>query len=359
MSDIRWHDALELLILWAGIYLVLRSLKGTRGLGVLKGSAGIVILLYVVSRVLETQGFPLARLTFLIESLVTVALIAFVIVFQPELRRGLTRLGEKPFSWLSGPAASRSISPIVEAAGHMSRRRIGALIVLERNVGISGIIESGVPLSAEVTAPLLETIFYPNAPLHDGAVIVRGSRVVAGSCLLPLSDSPDLGPEVGTRHRAAVGLTEETDAIVVVVSEQTGRISVAHYGVLRPMRDTRELESVISAILAGGRLESGAAERTAGDLRSSRAAGGVADKTIIMERPREGEGVSSESRADTRRVPLKDPRERKEGKEGGEARPTREGREEKETRDPTETRRIDTRLQRTAPPEPGGAKQAG
>ncbi len=284
--DLRWHDSLEMLILWIGIYLILRSLKGTRGLGVLKGGVGIVAVLYLTSRILATQGFPLSRLEFLIESLVTVALIGFIILFQPELRRGLTRLGEKPFSWLAGPTATQIVTPIVEAAGHMSRRRIGALIVVERNVGVGGVGESGVPLIAEVTAPLLESIFYPNAPLHDGAVIIRGSRIVAACCLLPLSDSPDLGPEVGTRHRAAVGLAEETDAIVIVVSEQTGRISLAHYGVLRPMRDTRELETAISRILDGGRLEgAGLGERSSSASKSdlpSRAA--LSEKTVIGEK---------------------------------------------------------------------------
>lgn len=263
MSVIEWHKLVEILIFWLGIYLILRSLRRTRGLGVLKGGVAFIVGIYLFSKLLETRGIEMSRLNFAIENLITVALIAFVIIFQPELRRGLTRLGEKPFSWLAGPAAGRSVSPIVEAAGHMSRRRIGALIAMERNVGIGGIIESGVPLSAEVTAPLLESIFYPNAPLHDGAVVVRGSRVVAARCLLPLSDSPELGPEVGTRHRAAVGLTEETDSIVVVVSEQTGRISLAHYGAIRPMRDMRELEDAITRILDGGRLEPVASERSA------------------------------------------------------------------------------------------------
>ena len=255
MGGFRWPDLLEIFLLWVGIYLLLRSLKGTRGLGVLRGSVGVIMLLYVVGRLLAVFGFPLERVIFLIESLVTVALLGLIIVFQPEIRRGLTRLGERPFQWLVGATAgTESVSPIARAAGNMSRRRIGALIVMERNVGISGIIESGVQLSAEVTSPLLESIFYPNAPLHDGAVVVRGSRVVAAKCLLPLSETTELGAELGTRHRAAVGVTEETDSIVVVVSEQTGRMSVSHRGDMRSMRDVRELESTISKLLDGGRL---------------------------------------------------------------------------------------------------------
>lgn len=289
-----WPDLLEIALLWMGIYVLLRSLRGTRGLGVLRGSVGIIVFLYVVGRVLAQVGFPLDRLVFLIESLVTVALTGLIVLFQPELRRGLTRLGERPLSWVSGPVVgTESVSPIAKAAGNMSRRRIGALVVIERSVGISGIVESGVPLSADVSAPLLESIFYPNAPMHDGAVVVRGSRVVAAKCLLPLSDTTDLGAELGTRHRAAVGVTEETDAIVVVVSEQTGRISVAHHGRIRPMRDTRELESAISTILGGGRLDreeraSGVTETKTITRPSSvdRAAERDRERTVILEKPR-------------------------------------------------------------------------
>jgi len=256
MSGFEWYSAVEILIFWIGVYGVLRFLKGTRGLGVLKGTVGFVLVLYIVSEVLIRYfNVQLARLDFVVGQVVTIGLIAFVIIFQPELRRALIRLGEKPFSWMSTREASRSVSPIAEACGRLSRRRIGALIVMERNVGITGIIESGVPLSAEVTAPLLESIFYPNAPLHDGAVVVRGDRVVAACCLLPLSDNPALESDVGTRHRAAVGLSEETDALVVVVSEQTGRISLAYHGVLQAVRDTREIEATVNRIMDGAELE--------------------------------------------------------------------------------------------------------
>ncbi len=256
MGEFGWRDALEILVFWFGIYGILRFLKGTRGLGILKGGFGVVVGLYVISKALENQlGITLPRFNYLIESLVTVALVAFVVIFQPELRRGLTRLGEKPLAWFGARGMSQSVSPIVEAAGRLSKRRIGALVVLERSVGVSTIVENGVPVNAEVTATMLESIFYPNAPLHDGAVVIRGDRIVAACCLLPLSDSPRLGPEVGTRHRAAVGLSEETDCLCVVVSEQTGRMSIAHHGILRPTRDTRDLEEWINRILGGADLE--------------------------------------------------------------------------------------------------------
>lgn len=255
MDAVTWNDALEIVIFWAGIYAVLRSLHGTRGLGMLKGGVGFVVGMYLVVKLIMPEvNINLERLTYLLESLATAALLAGVVIFQPEVRRGLTRLGERP-AWLVGRTTSTSVSPIVEAAGRMSRRRIGALMVIERSIGIGSIIDSGVTLSADVSAQLLESVFYPNAPLHDGAVVIRGGAIVAASCLLPLSDDPDLGPEVGTRHRAAVGLSEECDALAVVVSEQTGRISIAYRGCLRPMRDIRELEASLAAILSGSEPE--------------------------------------------------------------------------------------------------------
>jgi diadenylate cyclase len=257
MGEFGWRDAIELLIFWIGIYVVLRSLRGTRGIGVLKGTATFVLAIYVVSKGLyEYLGISLARITFLIESLAPAALVAFVVIFQPEVRRGLTRLGERPFSFLSGRGANKGIAQeIADACSRLSRRRRGALIVLERTIGFRTIVESGVNLNAELAGPLLEAIFEPSGPLHDGAVVIRGNSIVAGSCLLPLSDNPDLDVALGTRHRAALGLSEETDAVVIVVSEETGRISVACRGRLRVMRDTKELVATLDLLLDGSEPE--------------------------------------------------------------------------------------------------------
>ncbi len=257
MGAFGWRDAIELLIFWVGIYIVLRSLKGTRGLGVLKGTATFVLALYVVSKGLdEYLGISLSRLTFLIENLAPAALVAFVVVFQPEVRRGLTRLGERPFSFLGGRGTDKNIAQeITDACSRMARRRRGALIVLERSIGFRTLVESGVMLSADLTAPLVETIFEPSGPLHDGAIVVRGSTIVAASCLLPLSDNPNIDLQMGTRHRAALGLSEETDAFVVVVSEETGRMSAAYRGRLRVMRDSKELATTLNLVLEGGEPE--------------------------------------------------------------------------------------------------------
>lgn len=266
MDVFGWRDAIELLIFWVGIYVVLRSLRGTRGLGVLKGTTTFVLVLYIVSKGLyEYFGISLSRITFLIESLAPAALIAFVVIFQPEVRRGLTRLGERPFSFLSGRGANKGIAQeIADACSRLSRRRRGALIVLERTIGFRTIVESGVNLNAELAGPLLEAIFEPSGPLHDGAVVIRGNSIVAGSCLLPLSDNPDIDVALGTRHRAALGLSEETDAVVIVVSEETGRISAACRGRLRVMRDTKELVSTIDLLLDGNEPEWATETRPAG-----------------------------------------------------------------------------------------------
>lgn len=311
MFAFGWIDGLELLLFAAGIYAILRSLTGTRGLGILKGGVGFVVGLYLLLRVLEKQlDITLARFNFVVDNLATTALLAFVVIFQPEVRRGLTRLGERPFSWLAGRGASRSVSPVVEAAGRMSRKRIGSLVFIERSVGVGAIVESGVPLSAEVSAQLLESIFFPNSPLHDGAVIVRGPRIVAASCLLPLSDSPELGRDVGTRHRAAVGVTEETDGISVIVSEQTGRISLAFRGKLRPMRDIRELEHTLSRILEGTAGDFDAVERppSASFGTDSRVGTKTAFLKLDERATDDGSGKTVQvkapvSAADTQRVP--------------------------------------------------------
>jgi diadenylate cyclase len=305
------RDVIELLIFWIGIYMVLRALKGTRGLGVLKGTVTIVTLLYVSSKVLEAAlGVSLGRLTFLIEALAPYALVAFVVVFQPEVRRVLTRLGERPFGFLGGRSGQAGVAQqIADACGRMARRRRGALIVIERGIGFRSILESGQAISAEMSGPLLEAIFEPSGPLHDGALVVRGNTIVAASCLLPLSDDPDLDPQHGTRHRAALGLSEETDALVVVVSEETGRMSVAYRGRLRAMRDTKDLLATINSILDGmepgwategaqtaGEREASTDQRRSGVFRASgsdlgRTSSGVErgpdGRSRVLERPAE------------------------------------------------------------------------
>jgi diadenylate cyclase len=167
-----------------------------------------------------------------------IAVITFLIIFQPELRRGLARLGQSPFFGVFSKEHQKIVDEIVKAVVGLSGKKIGALIALEREMGLRTYIESGVSLSGKVSSGLINTIFMPNTPLHDGGLIIRGGRIQAAGCLFPLIENPRISKTLGTRHRAALGLSEETDAVVIVVSEETGSISLAVSGKL--MRDLGE-----------------------------------------------------------------------------------------------------------------------
>ena len=229
-------------------YAMLRFLHGTRGLAVLKGVLmfGVVVflLLFAVSEILDLSFVRLeVAATYLLPTLV----IGLVILFQPELRRGLSRLSERA---RGGKSAPTMLADLAAGFVNMSRQRTGALVVFEQATGIQGLYSSGVQLDAALSGAMLESIFYPKSPLHDGAVIVQGERIVAASTTLPLSDSTSLSRDFGTRHRAAIGVTEETDAVAVVVSEETGRITVVHHGELHPVDDEEDLVETFQDLLA-------------------------------------------------------------------------------------------------------------
>lgn len=217
--------ALEIIILWFVLYRIMLFVKGTRAAQVLKGIVVLVILFFL------TQRLGLVTLNWILTKLFALSIIAFLIIFQPELRRGLARLGQNHFlgSFLK---EEQIIEEIVTAVLNLSQKKIGALVAIEREVSLKPYIESGVAMQSKLTHELLSTIFIPNAPLHDGGVIIEEGLLAAAGCLFPLSQNPRLSKTLGTRHRAALGLTEETDAVVVVVSEETGAISVAIGGKL-------------------------------------------------------------------------------------------------------------------------------
>jgi diadenylate cyclase len=240
----------ELLALWVGIYFALRFLRGSLGLGILRGLLFAGLTLYLAGTVVfERFGWALPHLDLLLRLSPTILVIALVVLFQPELRRAFTRLGEtKAFQRLT---PDRSIGRVVaEAAERMSRRRVGALVAIERATGLQSYMEGSTRLDAELLPQLLESIFQPGGPLHDGAVLVRHGRLAAAGCLLPLSENPDIGSEYGTRHRAAVGVTEDTDALAVVVSEETGNVSIAARGELQRVKSSKELAHLIDEALA-------------------------------------------------------------------------------------------------------------
>ncbi len=226
------RTATELLILATIIYAFIRFLQETRGSAVLKGFI-VVTVVFVVGFITLVETANLARLKWIADRGLLLFLFGLVAVFQPELRQALVSLGEStPLRGFSR-RPSRSVNEeLVQAAAKLSRAGLGAILLVERGDGIAGFAENAVKLDAVVSAPLLVTIFSKDTPLHDGATLVRGDRIIAAGCLLPLSENPNLSQTLGTRHRAALGAAEESDALVIIVSEETRRISVAQRGQL-------------------------------------------------------------------------------------------------------------------------------
>jgi diadenylate cyclase len=220
-------DAIDILIVTLLLYRLFSLMRGTRAVHMFFG----LIVLFVLS--LVAQWVHLIAVNWLISSLRTVWVIAFVIIFQPELRRALALLGQNPaLSRFLRMRESGVIPEVVKSVQELSEKRIGALIVLEKDQGLKNFEETGTPIDARVTAELIGTLFTPTSPLHDGAVIIQNDRVVAAGCTLPLSQDERVAPALGMRHRAALGLSEESDAMVIVVSESTGSIAYAQAGKL-------------------------------------------------------------------------------------------------------------------------------
>ncbi len=225
--------AVELAIIWGLVYLVMRFLEGTRGTGVLRGFAVLAIVVAVGVRVgTEAVGGVFERVRFIFEQLFGLLAIVLIVVFQPELRQGMVRLSEI-FS-RSKRRTSALVDEIDAAVQFLSKNQFGALLVFERDIALTTFTEGGVHIDAVISARLIESIFYPNSPLHDLAVVIRGDRVVAANVQLPLADVGVVSAELGSRHRAAVGVSVETDCIVVVVSEERGTIRLAQRGTLTP-----------------------------------------------------------------------------------------------------------------------------
>ncbi|HAB16092.1 MAG TPA: diadenylate cyclase CdaA [Verrucomicrobiota bacterium] len=238
-----WRPALEVLLLAVGIYWAFRFIKGTRGAQMLTGLLALLLFLTIITRVLD-----LKVLNILLNQFFGVLALALVVIFQPELRRMLAQLGTLPV-FVSTRQQRENIEDIVQAADRLSPVRIGALIAIERNQQLAEVVEGGVPINCDLTPEMLETIFFPNNAIHDGGVVVRENRILRAACIFPITNRQDLSKSVGTRHRAAIGLTEETDAVVVVVSEETGAISYAHRGRLTSHVTIEELRAFLTAEL--------------------------------------------------------------------------------------------------------------
>lgn len=216
-------DVVDLAIVAFVIYEVAKTIRGTRAVQMAFGSALFVLLFYV------SEWAPLATVNWLIRNVAAYIVFALIVLFQADIRRALAHLGRAPFFryFLEAESADEAIEELVVATSVLGAKRVGAIIVVERQIGLRNYIESGIPLDAQLTNDLLVSLFQRTAPLHDGAVIVQRNRVAAAGCFLPLTVNPQLSRTLGTRHRAAIGLTEENDAVAIVVSEETGTVSLA------------------------------------------------------------------------------------------------------------------------------------
>lgn len=243
IREIRIWDVVDIALVSFIFYRIFMLIKGTRAVQMV-GGLGVLVLALVFSR-----WAGLYTINWIVQSFMTQIALVILVLFQPELRRALAHMGENPlFSSLSPVESSKFLDEIVKAAVSLASRRVGALIVLERETNLKNIVEMGTELDSKVSRELLLSLFHPTSPLHDGAVIIQDGRVAAAGCFLPLTMSAAVSKALGTRHRAAIGLTEETDAVVVVVSEETGTISMVMGGAMNRDLDAVTLRRALTKI---------------------------------------------------------------------------------------------------------------
>ena len=273
---------IQILILACVFYYVFLFFRGTRGAQVLVG-----LILALVILILLTQFFNLDALEWVLRKVPLYLATGLLVIFQPEIRRALAELGKQPVFTTSTENRNR-IDYIVEAMTTLSEHKIGALVAVEREIGTRTMQEDGIKLDAPLVPELLASIFYPHTPLHDGGVIIKGNRIMAARCQFPLSHNTDLQKTLGMRHRAAVGMSEETDAVVIIVSEETGAMSVSYHGRLSRALDGERLKRFLSALLLRGRKEDSAWRRAQEQLNLTPE--GIAQSESITGR--EGDHVS-------------------------------------------------------------------
>ncbi len=253
LNQFDWSAAIDVLLIAAAIFAAFRLLSRTRAITLLRGSVGLILVLVILGLALD-----LTAVNWILQNGLVALIVGAAVIFQPEIRRGLDLLGRTGIQdLLAHDPTDDTIDAVAEAATRMARDRHGALIVFERETGLQDVVETGVPVDARVSAELIEGIFFPNSPLHDMATVVRGARVVAASCELPLADEVRGSVRrLGTRHRAAAGITEQTDALSVVVSEETGEISICQGG---------RLDRVARGVMLAQELHRRMARNTEGD----------------------------------------------------------------------------------------------
>jgi diadenylate cyclase len=243
--QIRWQDLVDIAVMSIILYRLLLIIKGTKAAHMLMG----LVLLLLAS--VFSRYFELYTVDWLIQSFWAQIVIAIIIIFQPEIRRALAQMGETQlFHTLTSAEELKSLDEIVRATIALANRKIGALIAIERDTSLRDFVEIGTPLDAKVSKEVLLSIFHPTSPIHDGAVVIKGNRIVAAGCFLPIVMSEEISKDLGTRHRAGMGLAEETDAVVIIVSEETGNISLAIQDKLETRLDMGTLRDVLTELFA-------------------------------------------------------------------------------------------------------------
>jgi uncharacterized protein (TIGR00159 family) len=246
-----FSDTIDILLVAFGIYWLLLLIRGTRAVQILVG------LLLLIGAYLASQAFGLQTVSFVLDNFLGSAVIIIIVLFQADIRRALARVGRGFFPSQSARQESQLVEEVVRAAQVLAQKRVGALFVLGRETGLDDLIEAGTPLDAAVSKEILISIFLPYSPLHDGAVVIQDGRIAFAGSILPLTLRADLPEGLGTRHRAALGITEESDAVVVVVSEETASISVVAGGNLIPNLEAPQLRVTLRDLLTSGRREPG------------------------------------------------------------------------------------------------------
>lgn len=254
VQELAWgfdpvRDTLDIALVAFGVYWLLLLIRGTRAVQILVG------LMILAGASLASQAFGLGTVQWILTNFLSSAVLIIIVLFQQDIRRALARVGRGVFPSISRTEASQILEDVVRAAQALAQRRVGALFVLERETRLNDLIEAGTALDAAVSKDLLLSLFLPLSPLHDGAVVIQDGRIAWAGCVLPLTLREDLPEGLGTRHRAAVGITEESDAVVVVVSEETSTISVVYAGEMVRDLDGPRLREVLREILSGGKLE--------------------------------------------------------------------------------------------------------
>lgn len=241
INSLRWQDVFDILIVWYIIYRLLLIIRGTRAAQMLAGIA-IIIFAYFVAK-----HFELLTLYWLLNTFLSSIFLIVIIIFQRDIRRALTQVGQTPFT-KTFENTVHYLEEVVEAARYLSRRKIGALIVLARETGLNDHIDSGQTIDAKLSKELLISLFQTRSPLHDGGVVITMGRIMTAGCVLPLTKNPYISKKLGTRHRAAIGLSEESDAVIVVVSEETGSISLVQHGAINSGLDANSLRNRLKTI---------------------------------------------------------------------------------------------------------------